>query len=287
MIRPRVSRFRCSACADSDPEIDFPQPPEPFFPSSPCPTACPTTHLLACRVSHGVSVLGRNGKSHFESSFDQTFDQVVMYTPSLLLIHSLGDPSIDLLLSLSIDRRALSYTWSAVLLWVPSCIPVARCVPFVELPLWFLLCLVNRLATRVPVPRLSSFTSFSLQSFFPIFNFFKFSISFNFQFLQISGFIAGFPAIPSVHPIEPATGHATRNPIYSDLSGVARFSTVVILCTPHQLHRPITRPSANPPNDESTSIQRLVLADLASASDRAAPRVTAKETAAPGPTSAE
>ena len=287
MIRPRVSRFRCSACADSDPEIDFPQPPEPFFPSSPCPTACPTTHLLACCVSHGVSVLGRNGKSHFESSFDQTFDQAVMYTPSLSLIHSLGDPSIDLLLSLSIDRRALSYTWSAVLLWVPSCIPVARCVPFVELPLWFLLCLVNRLATRVPVPRLSSFTSFSLQSFFPIFNFFQFPISSNFQFLQISGFIAGFPAIPSVHPIEPATGHATRNPIYSDLSGVARFSTVVILCTPHQLHRPITRPSANPPNDESTSIQRLVLADLASASDRAALRVTAKETAAPGPTSAE
>jgi len=188
LIRPWVSRFRCSACADSDPEIDFPQPPEPFFPSSPCPTACPTTHLLACRVSHGVSVLGRNGKSHFESSFDQTFDQVVMYTPSLLLIHSLGDPSIDLLLSLSIDRRALSYTWSAVLLWVPSCIPVARCVPFVELPLWFLLCLVNRLATRVPVPRLSSFTSFSLQSFFPIFNFFQSSISFNFQFLSISNF---------------------------------------------------------------------------------------------------
>ena len=123
--------------------------------------------------------------------------------------------------------------------------------------------------------------------FLSIFNFFQFPISFNFQFLQIPGFIAGFPAIPSVHPIEPATGHATRNPIYSDLSGVVRFSTVVILCTPHQLHLPMTRPSANPPDDKTTSIQRLVLADRASASDRAAPRVTAKETAAPGPTSAE
>ncbi len=140
--------------------------------------------------------------------------------------------------------------------------------------------LFHFLLTSVVLPNLQ-FLSLSIS-----FTFQFLSLS-NFQFLQIPGFIAGFPAIPSVHPIEPATGHATRNPIYSDLSGVVRFSTVVILCTPHQLHLPMTRPSANPPDDESTSIQRLVLADLASTSDRAAPRVTAKETAAPGPTSAE